>query len=90
MLLHPALVALSAISHAVVTRAVAAPGTEWLTAPPSFQPTQAPSPDPALSFTLSCWCETIPYLTTMFCLPCSTVYFTGTNTATTTAVTAQV
>ncbi|KAJ6537279.1 hypothetical protein DFH09DRAFT_1324382 [Mycena vulgaris] len=80
MFLHSGiLIALSAISYAAMTLALA-PGPEVLTAPP-FQPTAAPAPAPQLSFTLSCWCETIPYLTTTFCLPCSTVYFTNQITA---------
>ncbi|KAF8144706.1 hypothetical protein K438DRAFT_2101422 [Mycena galopus ATCC 62051] len=88
MFLRPSLV-LFTITQAALTGA-AARGTDVLTAPPAFQPTGAPSP--ALSYTLSCpGCQTIPiittdniYTTTIWCgLPCSTVYFTGTTTATT-------
>ncbi|KAJ7725735.1 hypothetical protein B0H16DRAFT_279597 [Mycena metata] len=87
MFLRPTLV-LFTITQAALTGA-AVRGTGVLTAPPAFQPTDAPSP--ALSYTLSCpGCQTIPIITTsniltttIWCgLPCSTVYFTGTGTAT--------
>ncbi|KAJ7473284.1 hypothetical protein FB451DRAFT_1558549 [Mycena latifolia] len=86
MLLHLALVALSAISYAGFSVALAPPGSKVLTAAPAFQPTAAPVPE--LSSSLSCWCETIPYLTTTFCLPCSTIWFTGTDTTTASVSTA--
>ncbi|KAJ6586680.1 hypothetical protein B0H10DRAFT_2234264 [Mycena sp. CBHHK59/15] len=85
MFLRPSLV-LFTITQAALTGA-AARGTDVLTAPPVFQPMDAPSP--ALSYTLSCpGCQTIPiittdniYTTTIWCgLPCSTVYFRGTTT----------
>ncbi|KAJ7142422.1 hypothetical protein C8R44DRAFT_865767 [Mycena epipterygia] len=87
MLLRPALLVLSAIS---LSAALVPPGggSEVLTAPPAFEPTAAPAPAPELSFTLSCWCETIPILTTTFCLPCSTIFFTNTDTTTAPAATA--
>ncbi|KAJ7831369.1 hypothetical protein B0H13DRAFT_2318423 [Mycena leptocephala] len=84
MFLRPSLV-LFTITQAAMTGA-AARGTDVLTAPPAFQPTDAPSP--ALSYTLSCpGCQTIPiittgniYTTTIWCgLPCSTVYLTQTE-----------
>ncbi|KAJ7184751.1 hypothetical protein C8R46DRAFT_466256 [Mycena filopes] len=74
-----ALIVLSAIYHA----AASLPGV--LTAAPA-QLTAAPVPE--LSFTLTCQCQTIPFLTTTFCLPCSTIFFTGTDTTTTPAPTA--
>lgn len=61
MFFRPSLV-LFAITQAALTGA-AVRGTNVLTAPPAFQPTDAPSP--ALSYTLSCpGCQTIPIITT--------------------------
>ncbi|KAJ7642078.1 hypothetical protein FB45DRAFT_901757 [Roridomyces roridus] len=86
MLLQPRLIiALSAVAHTGFSAALAP--TEVLTAPPAPQLTGTTSDSSMYSgpaYTLSCWCETIPYLTTTFCLPCSTVYFT-TDFKTTTA-----
>ncbi|KAJ7206841.1 hypothetical protein GGX14DRAFT_567917 [Mycena pura] len=94
MFLRPSLV-LFTIIHAALTGA-AGRGTDVLTgtAPPAFQPTDAPSP--TLSYSISCpGCQTIPIITTdniltttIWCgLPCSTIFFfnTGTTTATITA-----
>ncbi|KAJ7029767.1 hypothetical protein C8F04DRAFT_1264669 [Mycena alexandri] len=80
MLFPPAVVVLSAIAYAVASLH---PGSEVLTAAPE-QLTAAPVPAPELSFTVTCQCQTIPFLTTTFCLPCSTIFFTGTDTTTTT------
>ncbi|KAJ6583696.1 hypothetical protein B0H10DRAFT_1962046 [Mycena sp. CBHHK59/15] len=61
MFLRPSLV-LFTITQAALTGA-AARGTDVLTAPPVFQPMDAPST--ALSYTLSCpGCQTIPIITT--------------------------
>ncbi|KAJ6453826.1 hypothetical protein C8R47DRAFT_1167687 [Mycena vitilis] len=84
MFVHPALLVSAMISSAGLSVAVA-PLSEITAAP--VAPTAA-VPDPGLSYSLSCSCETIPYLTTTFCLPCSTVYFTGTTTASTSTGTA--
>ncbi|KAJ6580284.1 hypothetical protein B0H10DRAFT_1962570 [Mycena sp. CBHHK59/15] len=77
MFLRPSLV-LFTITQAALTGA-AARGTDVLTAPPAFQPTDTPSP--ALSYTLSCpGCQTIPIITT------DNIYTTtSTTTVTTTA-----
>ncbi|KAJ7500596.1 hypothetical protein B0H11DRAFT_1995814 [Mycena galericulata] len=87
MHLYPTILALSAMAHAVLSGALTPPpASEVLTAPPALQPTEAPSPD--LSSSLSCWCETIPSLNfTTFCLPCSTIFFTGTSRPATTTAT---
>ncbi|KAJ7257216.1 hypothetical protein B0H12DRAFT_1111481 [Mycena haematopus] len=71
MLFHPALV-LPVFSYAALSVALAPAPAEITAAPIDV----AAVPVPELNYTLSCWCETIPYLTTTFCLPCSTVYFT--------------
>ncbi|KAJ7798070.1 hypothetical protein B0H14DRAFT_3886697 [Mycena olivaceomarginata] len=56
--------------------ALAPPPTQITAAPIELACAVTAAPAPAISFTTTCWCETIPYLTTTFCLPCSTVFFT--------------
>ncbi|KAJ6491928.1 hypothetical protein C8R45DRAFT_989949, partial [Mycena sanguinolenta] len=81
MLFNPAL---ALFGYAALGAALAPPPAEITAAPVDLA---AALPFPELNFTLSCWCETIPYLTTTFCLPCSTVFFTTDFTTTeTTAI----
>ncbi|KAF8198877.1 hypothetical protein K438DRAFT_2016250 [Mycena galopus ATCC 62051] len=87
MLCRPALVL---FSSAALTAALA-PASPEITAAPAepaagLEPTRLDLS--GLPYSLSCWCETIPYLTTTFCLPCSTVYFTTDFTTTATVATA--
>ncbi|KAK7020356.1 hypothetical protein R3P38DRAFT_3197745 [Favolaschia claudopus] len=70
---------LNVISLVALAMMYAGLATALNQAPPAPEITAAPieiraalAPEPQLSYTTTCWCETIPYLTTMF--------FTGTDT----------
>ncbi|KAF8209602.1 hypothetical protein K438DRAFT_1960608 [Mycena galopus ATCC 62051] len=76
--------ALLLFSYAALSTALA-PAPEITAAP--AEPTAELDTISGLPYTITCQCQTIPYLTTTFCLPCSTVYAT-TNFNYTTAVTA--